>query len=66
MKQLDRRQWLRTAGITGAFTLLDGFKGISRESLPATEILPPDPNKVIKLSSNENPFGERCGDANEE
>ncbi len=58
MEQLDRRQWLRTAGLAGAFSLLGGWQGLAEAATPAHSRLfrahnaPP-----VRLSSNENPYG---------
>jgi len=57
MNHLNRRQWLKTAGITGAFT----FLGIPR-SFTETTLSPKIPtdlalNPVTKLNANENPYG---------
>lgn len=55
MKTLDRRQWLKTAGLSSGFALLGGvnsyagnyqFSSIAKENEP-----------FAKLNSNENPFG---------
>lgn len=56
MNQLNRRQWLRTASITGAFSLLNLPKSIASDSF----IPPPNAgffhNGIVRLSSNENPY----------
>jgi len=55
MNHIDRRKWLKTAGLGGGFTLLGGLTplvGSVGESLPNTF-----ENKSAKLNSNENPFG---------
>lgn len=54
MNHLNRRQWLRTAGLAGALTTLGGFRnlpipGESRPGQPAED--------WIRLSFNENPYG---------
>lgn len=54
MNTLDRRQWLKTAGLSGSFTLLGGL-GTMAVELP--NISPNLINRVAKLNSNENPFG---------
>ncbi len=55
MKSIDRRQWLKTAGLGGSFTLLGGIQPISAsvEELMGSG----DENPMAKLNSNENPFG---------
>ena len=56
MSTFNRRQWLKAAGLTGAFSFLGGLESL------ATEIPGPAKNSykkgtAIKLSSNENPYG---------
>ncbi|MBT8280288.1 MAG: histidinol-phosphate aminotransferase family protein [Muriicola sp.] len=53
MKNIDRRQWLKTMGLTSGFTLMGGLSVSALESSfqPRPLALP------IRLSSNENPFG---------
>lgn len=53
MKNLDRRQWLRTAGLSGSFIFLGGLKAIAEE-IPSRAIIA---DKMISLNANENPFG---------
>ncbi|MEY8021717.1 histidinol-phosphate transaminase [Muriicola sp. SD30] len=53
MKNLDRRQWLKTMGLTSGFTLMGGLSVAALEStFPSRPLALP-----IKLSSNENPYG---------
>lgn len=53
MRNVDRRQWLKTIGLSGGFALLGGFEGLALER-PIKAL----PNEgPIKLSSNENPYG---------
>jgi len=53
MKNLDRRQWLKTMGLSSGFTLMGGLSAVAFEnSFPARPLVGP-----VKLSSNENPFG---------
>lgn len=58
MTQLSRRQWLRTAGLTGAFSILGGAQLVqaSPKKMPR---IPGSTKEVehVRLSSNENPFG---------
>ena len=54
MNNIDRRQWLKTAGLSGSFTLLGGLSSIAMD-LPIHNGSPFNP--VAKLNSNENPFG---------
>ena len=58
MTPLDRRQWLKTAGLTGAFSLLTGARAIG-DNHRSVEIplAAPLQNGPVRLSSNENPFG---------
>ena len=53
MAHLNRRQWLRNAGIGGAFSLLGGFRALAYPTLPDGYLS----NKPTRLSSNENPYG---------
>lgn len=55
MKNIDRRQWLKTAGLGSSFTLFGGI-GSLKASFGET-IDYPDENSTAKLNSNENPFG---------
>lgn len=58
MTQLSRRQWLRTAGLAGAFSLMGG--GQMLQAMPARTPGRPRPGseiEMIRLSSNENPYG---------
>lgn len=58
MTQLSRRQWLRTAGLAGAFSLMGGGQMLS--AMPARTPGRPRPGseiELIRLSSNENPYG---------
>ena len=58
MTPLDRRQWLKTAGLTGAFSLLTGARAIADTARVSEMPLPAVPlNGPVRLSSNENPFG---------
>ena len=53
MKTIDRRNWLRTVGLSGGFAILGGLEALAFET---TEILD-FKNKPIRLSANENPYG---------
>lgn len=54
MKNIDRRQWLKTAGLSGSFTFLGGLSTMAMD-MPSES---PNPiNTIAKLNSNENPFG---------
>ena len=54
MNNIDRRQWLKTAGLSSGFTFLGGFGALAMES---ELIRSKDITGVAKLNSNENPFG---------
>lgn len=59
MKKLDRRQWLRTAGIGSALTFLSNPSALAN-NLSATDIYRAageNLDDIIRLSSNENPYG---------
>ncbi len=53
MKTIDRRKWLRTVGLSGGFAMLGGLEALALET-PSTLDLK---NKLVRLSSNENPYG---------
>ena len=55
MKSIDRRQWLKKAGLGSGFTLMGGLGpiAVSGKELIAT----PVDTGIAKLNSNENPFG---------
>ncbi len=53
MNTLDRRQWLKTIGITGTFALLSGPEAWAIESEPIQVAS----QGLIILSYNENPYG---------
>lgn len=52
MKNVDRRKWLKTIGLAGGFALTGGFEALAFEPLPQQRL-----PSLIKLSSNENPYG---------
>ncbi|MEO0570942.1 MAG: histidinol-phosphate transaminase [Bacteroidota bacterium] len=55
MRSIDRRQWLKTAGLGSGFTLLGGIHPLSAS---IEEIIGhKDESPIAKLNSNENPFG---------
>lgn len=59
MQPLNRRNWLKKAGMTGALSVLGGLKAFS-ETRTDWEIANSTPivnDEVIRLSSNENPLG---------
>lgn len=53
MKNIDRRSWLKTVGMSGSFALMGGFQSLAIE--PTSRPLPKD--GPIRLNANENPFG---------
>ena len=55
MKSIDRRQWLKTAGLGSSFTLLGGLSTVGASTSAGIEPLVANP--IAKLNSNENPFG---------
>ncbi|MBT8183824.1 MAG: histidinol-phosphate aminotransferase family protein [Eudoraea sp.] len=53
MRNTDRRQWLKTVGLTGGFALLAGLDVLAEE-------YPPHPwhtGNMARLNANENPYG---------
>lgn len=55
---MNRRQWLKSTSLSGGFTLLGGMGIVN--ALTRDEILKFNPRpleKVVRLSSNENPYG---------
>lgn len=52
MRNIDRRSWLKTMGLSSGFALLGGFEGLALDP-PSKVYL----DQLIKLSSNENPYG---------
>ncbi len=58
MQQFNRRQWLKSAGITGAFSLFGGLQALAETERSAKILQMARPlEKPIRLSSNENPYG---------
>ncbi|MFH6604022.1 pyridoxal phosphate-dependent aminotransferase [Maribacter algicola] len=53
MRNIDRRNWLRTVGLSGGFALLGGFESLALE-IPQKSAKEKGP---VRLSSNENPYG---------
>lgn len=55
MNSIDRRTWLKTAGLYGGFTLIGGW---NLNATPTNSLgLLKDANQVAKLNFNENPYG---------
>ncbi len=59
MADFDRRQWLKTAGWAGAFSLLGGANSLANNLTPSglSVVAHNTTNGIIRLSSNENPYG---------
>lgn len=55
MTQFNRRQWLKAAGITGTVALVNGYNTIEAARIKKFSAKPV--NGLIRLSSNENPYG---------
>ncbi|WP_299536871.1 histidinol-phosphate transaminase [Ulvibacterium sp.] len=53
MRQLDRRNWLKTVGLSGGFALFSGLESWAAD-FPGRPFLPAGP---IRLNANENPYG---------
>ena len=53
MKNIDRRKWLRTVGLSSGFALMGGLEALAIE----TPKINKSTNGLVKLSSNENPYG---------
>ncbi|MGB5820514.1 MAG: histidinol-phosphate transaminase [Saonia sp.] len=53
MKNIDRRQWLKAAGLSSGFTFLGGLQAMALD-FPSR---PLDSNKMVRLNANENPYG---------
>lgn len=54
MNTIDRRKWLKTAGLSSGFTFFGGFSAMAMNlQTPINNKL----NGVAKLNSNENPYG---------
>lgn len=56
MTNLNRRQWLKTAGITGGVSLFAGLPSLTLANASPAPVSPKT-DDIIRLSSNENPFG---------
>ena len=59
MKNLNRRQWIRRAGLAGTLSVMGGIPSLKAESSTDQKYnLPKRKNEgIVRLSSNENPFG---------
>lgn len=55
--QFDRRSWLRTAGLAGAFSMLGGANALAGEASSLRIVSNNTPKGPLRLSANENPYG---------
>jgi len=53
MNQIDRRQWLKTIGLSGGFALVGGLGSLAMNHPPRTLTK----GGMIRLNANENPYG---------
>jgi len=53
MKNVDRRQWLKTVGLSGGFALMGGLESMAMD-YPSRRL---EATKTVKLNANENPYG---------
>ncbi len=53
MNTIDRRKWLKTIGLSSGFAFVGGLEMLAREMPQPSHA----PKGLIKLSSNENPYG---------
>ena len=53
MKNIDRRKWLKTIGLSTGFALMGGLEALAIETPRKRE----STTGLVKLSSNENPYG---------
>ena len=53
MKNIDRRQWLKSAGLGGSFFFLGGLEAMALDT-PSRPLLT---GEMAQLNSNENPYG---------
>ena len=54
MNTIDRRQWLKTAGLSSGFTFLGGFGAFASQIEKSNYF---EKSSIAKLNSNENPYG---------
>lgn len=57
MANLNRRQWLKISGLTGAASIIGGPTTLKALTLEREEIKRDLENGIVRLSSNENPYG---------
>ena len=55
MNTIERREWLKTIGLSAGFTLMGGLGSLAHESERKTTAI--SSSTVSKLNSNENPYG---------
>ena len=53
MKNIDRRQWLKTVGLTSSFALLGGLESMALDFPLRTKLA----DSMVFLNANENPYG---------
>ena len=53
MRNIGRRNWLKTVGLSSSFALLGGFEAMAM--INSKQPIPNDP--MIRLNANENPYG---------
>ena len=57
MEQLNRRQWLRTAGLAGAATLAGSWTNLAGNPIGLEQAGSSRQDGFIRLNANENPLG---------
>lgn len=58
MGNIDRRQWLKAAGLTGSLAFLGGIDPLRANTVTANPLAnEAAENTMVRLSSNENPYG---------
>jgi len=59
MKPINRRQWIKNAGLSGSLAILGGIPSFKAKSISDRTYSVPLHNRdgIIRLSSNENPYG---------
>lgn len=53
MRNIDRRDWLKTVGLSSGFAFLGGFEALAID----TPKNPFNHNTLARLNANENPYG---------
>ncbi len=59
MKNLNRRQWIRNAGLAGTLSVLGGITPLKAERSPDQKynLTTRKKDRIVRLNSNENPYG---------